>query len=373
MEWYYAVGDKQMGPVAEDEFKKLAADGTIRPDTLVWNADMDGWKAYGDATSVDSSGPGTEASTGTSALAASIDTSEGTVVCGECGKLFKSNEVCKTDAGYVCGDCEPEFTQRQSEAGGGGDLNEEELLNTDYEVDISDRLGASWNTFQKNMGIMIGATVLVYICIMAANMIPYLSMILGMVLSGPLMAGLWKFYVEINRGREGTINDAFSGFGPSFWQLVLVNIVTSVITMLCMLPMILTLIGLFGAAFVSGAYQGNVDSIPTEFGAVGAFLLVGTLLFGIGAVFFLTTVWLYALPLVIDKGLAFWPALELSRKMVLKHFWGTLGLYIVCGLLTGIGAMMCGVGLLFTGPIAFGAIVWQYDRIFGRLRPESYE
>lgn len=370
MEWYYAVGDTQMGPVSEEEFKNLAASGTIRPETLVWNSTMDGWKPFREVTSSGALNPVKPAGTETSVPAAAT----ATVVCRECGKLFKADEVVKIENSYVCGDCKPDFLQRLREGGYSsgqamGDMSEEDVLAGDYDISIGDSLSASWELFQKNMGIMIGASILVYVALAGANMIPYLSLITGMLLSGPLMAGLWYFYILLNRGEEASVGDAFAGFSRNFWQLVLVNIVTSVISMICMVPMFLAMAAVFGFAFVLS--QGGNAPPPSEFGPVGIVMILGGVILSMGAMLVLTTSWLYALPLVIDKGLAFWPAMELSRKMVFKHFWSTLLLVIVCGLLTTVGAMMCLVGILFTGPIAFGAFVWQYQRIFGNLRPES--
>ncbi len=369
MEWYYAAGDKQMGPVAEDEFKKLTADGTIRPDTLVWHAGLDGWKPLRDVKTPASPGVATPPGPGI----ARVSTSNNTVVCRECGKLFKADEVVMVNDAPVCHECAPAFQERSGTGNGQptADLTEEELIHTDYEVDISESLSASWNLFQRTMGIVIGATVLVYIALFAVNLIPYLSIIIAPLLSGPLMGGLWYFYIQNNRGNEVTVGDAFSGFGQHFWQLVLANIVTSIATMLCMIPVIITAVVMFGAAFVSSLYQGQFESVPTEFGIAGVVALIVTGLFGFIGSIVVTITWIYGLALVIDKGLPFWSALELSRKMVFKRFWGTLLLGFVCWLLMAVGAMMCLVGLLFTGPIAFGAIVWQYERIYGRLRPES--
>ncbi|QDS88836.1 hypothetical protein EC9_30310 [Rosistilla ulvae] len=39
-EWFYFVGDEQIGPIATEELKRLAADGTISPETEVWNEGM---------------------------------------------------------------------------------------------------------------------------------------------------------------------------------------------------------------------------------------------------------------------------------------------------------------------------------------------
>lgn len=42
-EWYYAVGGSERGPVSSSELKRLAASGTIQPETLIWK---DGYSAW---------------------------------------------------------------------------------------------------------------------------------------------------------------------------------------------------------------------------------------------------------------------------------------------------------------------------------------
>ncbi|SLN72604.1 Inner membrane protein YhaI [Roseivivax jejudonensis] len=44
MEWYYANGDERDGPVPEHALDELAAEGTIRADTLVWRSGMKEWE-----------------------------------------------------------------------------------------------------------------------------------------------------------------------------------------------------------------------------------------------------------------------------------------------------------------------------------------
>ena len=43
VEWYYARGNRQSGPVASLELKRLAAAGELRPDDLVWREGMAEW------------------------------------------------------------------------------------------------------------------------------------------------------------------------------------------------------------------------------------------------------------------------------------------------------------------------------------------
>lgn len=48
MEWYYAEGDEQHGPVTESVLIGLVEQGIIRADTLVWNDSMTDWLPYGE-------------------------------------------------------------------------------------------------------------------------------------------------------------------------------------------------------------------------------------------------------------------------------------------------------------------------------------
>lgn len=43
-EWYYAQGDRKVGPVSAKGLKHAAADGTLQPMTLVWTEGMKEWK-----------------------------------------------------------------------------------------------------------------------------------------------------------------------------------------------------------------------------------------------------------------------------------------------------------------------------------------
>ena len=46
MDWYYAQGGQQVGPVAEADFANLVKAGTIHGDTLVWHPGMPEWRLH---------------------------------------------------------------------------------------------------------------------------------------------------------------------------------------------------------------------------------------------------------------------------------------------------------------------------------------
>jgi len=45
VEWYYARGNQQIGPVSPQELKRLAMSGQLQPHDLVWRTGMTGWTA----------------------------------------------------------------------------------------------------------------------------------------------------------------------------------------------------------------------------------------------------------------------------------------------------------------------------------------
>ena len=68
--------------------------------------------------------------------------------------------------------------------------------------------------------------------------------------------------------------------------------------------------------------------------------------------------------LILDRNLEFWPAMEIARKVVTRSFWPAFGLAVVALLLWIAGILCCGIGIFVTGPIATGAAVEAYRRLF---------
>jgi hypothetical protein len=372
MKWYYVEAGQQAGPVEETQLEELSRSGKLQPDTLVWHEGMTEWQPY---SAVKPAGA-TAAAEAPPVYAAgpAVGADSGGLICSECGRSFAPNDVIRYRDRWICAGCKPTFFQRLSEgaplgnAGIGYTATEADLLARDYDVDVGDCLTRGWETFKANAGIMIGASVLVYLTLMAVNIIPYLNIVLALVFTGPLMGGLWFFYVKKIRNQDAGIGDAFSGFGPRFWQLVMTRLIPALIWL-----GLVAIIGLLAALTIpalvrNGRVAGGVA--PTL--APGMLVGVGLLFFAVLlVVIFLSTCWLFALPLVSDKGLRFWPALELSRRVVMKHWWMTFWLLFVAGIVGAVGIFACGIGVLVTGPVAFAAVVSHYQKVFGDLSPQQ--
>ena len=363
MKWYYVENGQQAGPVEDTEFPQLIQSGKLRAETLVWREGMANWEPASAACPEQFKPTTSPAPAGKDAM------------CAECGGIFDKNDMIAHSGLYICAQCKPVFMQRLSEGGASalpkqpGLLPEETVLTRDYTVDIGGCLRQGWALFKANAGGMIASSLLVYLAIIAANIIPYLNVILGLFLTGPLMGGLWVYFIKCTRRQQPVLGDAFSGFGPRYWQLMLTQLIPTLIGMGVMFFFA------FAFALVLPAFvmAGRNPSAAPPVAAGSILLIVGGVVFLVFFVvmIYLNVCWLFALPLAADKGLRFWPALQLSRRMVNKHWWMTFALMIVGGLLIGVGLLLCGVGALVAGPVVFAAWSTHYERVFGELAPQG--
>jgi len=108
MEWYYMDGGQQVGPVSDDEFQNLLINGTIQPETPVWNTTMTDWTKYGKLSGSKSGGI-----MGTTQVAGSSERT-----CWECGGTFSEEEMIPYENAWVCAACKPVFVQKLKEGVG---------------------------------------------------------------------------------------------------------------------------------------------------------------------------------------------------------------------------------------------------------------
>jgi hypothetical protein len=218
----------------------------------------------------------------------------------------------------------------------------------DYELDIGNCISRGWELVKNNFWPAVGTTTLVLLIIAAINQIFGLFthstinsmmvqhqfspggifiVVLVTIISAPVYtiftAGLFKYYLKMIRGENPGIGDAFSGFVPHLGQLILLSLA----------QIILVLVG-YILCVIPGIY--------------------------------LAVAWYFSIPLVIDKGLGFWEAMELSRKMVNKHWFLVFAFLLVYGLLAMAGIIACCIGILVTMPIGIAALMYAYETIFSK-------
>lgn len=106
--WYYAYGTEPRGPVSDDEFRTLLADGTVTADTLVWHDGMAAWRLCGDMLEGED-------------IARSF--------CCRCRRACDTEDMIDYEGMWICAACKPIFFQEITEGarsvrgtGGYGDL-----------------------------------------------------------------------------------------------------------------------------------------------------------------------------------------------------------------------------------------------------------
>ncbi|MGD2181282.1 hypothetical protein [Lusitaniella coriacea] len=93
-------------------------------------------------------------------------------------------------------------------------------------------------------------------------------------------------------------------------------------------------------------------------------IIIGLLLFVIPGIYLLIG-YLFVLPLIVDRDLNYWSAMETSRKIITKQWFLFFALYLLLSLINIAGLLLCGVGLLVTIPVTYGTIIAAYDDIIG--------
>ncbi|MAI77636.1 MAG: hypothetical protein CL917_01700 [Deltaproteobacteria bacterium] len=94
------------------------------------------------------------------------------------------------------------------------------------------------------------------------------------------------------------------------------------------------------------------------------FVLVGFALLVIPGVYLLIS-YIFALPLILDKGLGPFEALETSRKALHSHWFQALGIFLSLMLLNLMGGALAGIGLIWTVPLSILTQSVMYRRVFG--------
>jgi len=93
-------------------------------------------------------------------------------------------------------------------------------------------------------------------------------------------------------------------------------------------------------------------------------VIIGLILFILPGIYLMVAYYM-ALPLVVEKGLSPWQAMEVSRKTVSRKWFRMVGFFIISSIIITLSTIPLGIGLIWTLPlfiIAYGII---YRNMFG--------
>ena len=152
----------------------------------------------------------------------------------------------------------------------------------------------------------------------------------------------------------------------------ILNLVLQVVMMLVVLPMSI-------AILVMGMRHANSASVSAgevfrHFDSMGKLFLcylLQTVMIIIGMILlvlpgiYLAFAYMYAMPLIVEKKMGVWAAMEASRKAVTKVWFRFVGLLIVMGVINLIAAIPLGLGWIWTIPWSVLTVAMVYQKIFG--------
>ena len=189
-------------------------------------------------------------------------------------------------------------------------------------VDIGGWISEAFELYKANFALLCVATLV--------------ALLLGVftcgVLAGPLWAGLTLIILRVSRKEapEPQIGDVFKGF-DFFLQALLYAVV------------------LFAASFILGF-------VPM-IGQVAPLLLLPLVMF--------------AMSLIVDKKMDFWPAIQASFEKAKGEYVSLLVLSLLAALISAAGGLLCGVGAILTAPFSTIVSVVAYRHLFEDAAAEA--
>ncbi|MDF3931588.1 hypothetical protein [Pseudomonas citronellolis] len=239
-------------------------------------------------------------------------------------------------------------SQLQREQPAAATASIEEILARGYDFRIGEVIGEAWHKVKGMKGTLVVAAIIYGVAVnLLSFIIAFVLALLGVIhesasgsgpleilvsvfagaLCYPLLAGLNMIGIRRAAEQPATINEMFAYFG-------------------LFTPLLIT-----GLAVTCLTY-------------VGIFLL---LLPGI----YLGVSYALAIPLVVERGLSPWKAMEASRKAIGQHWFKVFGLFVALGLILLVSAIPLMIGLVWTLPLAFIALGVLYRTIFGVSPPAN--
>lgn len=266
--------------------------------------------------------------------------------CSVCGEEFHRALMQEVDSKLYCSACQLEETEDlpddEMDSATDGDVAEvgEDGDDSRAAFTIGDLMKEAW---QKTKGAKAS--------IWAAMIVMYL-ILFGIVLGG--QAAFGEFY----KGTDPAVPLAVNG---------VLQLVSSWFSMLMTGGVML--IGVRRALEQRVSWKMVFAGFSKVFSITMA-IIIQTLLVIIGFVLFvlpgiyLCVGYALTLPLILDKGMGPWEALEASRKAIHKRWWTVFGLYLVMMLFYMVSAIPLGLGLIWTVPMFFVLTGVLYVRLF---------
>lgn len=208
-------------------------------------------------------------------------------------------------------------------------------------LDAARCVARGWVLVRDNPVILIGSALVAWSLIVGVSFLPSVGWIAGTLVNSPLLGGLYLVYLGRIRSQPVKPEDVFAGFRRAYVPLVLAGLFVGAVTT----PGLIAVMDQFNPV--------ETRTVPRAF----ALLLIPGI--------YLAVCYMFVLPLVMDKRLDVWAALEVSRQVVRRQWWTALALGLIAALIALAGVLALGVGLVIAVPVATATIMYAYDDLFG--------
>jgi hypothetical protein len=180
----------------------------------------------------------------------------------------------------------------------------------------------AWALVTRDYVVLAGWTLLVGFIIGMTGLIPRVGWLVGLVINNLLMSGIYLLYLARIRGRRASLQNIVSIVAASSVAVVGAGLAQAALTVVGLVLFILP----------------------------GIYLAVG---------------YTFVLPLVIDRQMRVWDAMELSRTTVHHQWFQTFALLLALGILLFVSLLAFYVLLVVTLPLCTAALMFAYESLFG--------
>ena len=185
------------------------------------------------------------------------------------------------------------------------------------------------------------------------------------VLIGPMMVGIYICFFRRMRGEPVDFGLLFKGF-DYFAQSLIAAVIQMIPLIVVMVPAYIIMFALMMTSMPRGGGRMDPDaSSRFLITFLGFELVFVTVICAVGIV--VGIFFLFAFPLIADRGLSGLDATKLSIKAGKANFGGILSLLLLNLAMGILGVLACYVGVFFLMPISLASYAVAYRRVFPAL------
>lgn len=181
------------------------------------------------------------------------------------------------------------------------------------------------------------------------------------VLIGPMMVGVFMCFFRKMRGEKVEFGMLFKGF-DQFAQSLIAALIQMIPMVVVMIPTYIVMVVVMLATAPRGSRASPDESAAFAIALVASYLVFFVLIIVVAMI--TSIFFMFAFPLIADRGMSGLDAVKLSMRAGKANFGGIVGLVLLNFALGMAGVLACYVGALLIAPITFAANAVAYRRVF---------